>query len=114
MEPSDRDPFASAAPAAAAAGGQGVAQQVAVSHAEDGSPGQFDGTVEVLISEPLKRGDGINSYMIYTVATKVTSSDGITRTYETLRRYNDFVWLHQKLFTAYPGMCVCVCVCMCV
>ena len=44
--------------------------------------------------------------MIYTVTTKVTSADNTTRSFETLRRYNDFVWLHTQLASTFPGVII--------
>jgi hypothetical protein len=80
---SDQSPFASptpstasaasastTVPAAATAAGGAVA--AAAMHHEDSPPSLFEGgRVEVAVSEPIKRGDGINSHMVYTVVIKV-------------------------------------------
>ena len=81
----------------------------------------------VTISDPEKRGEGINSYTVYRINTTVRSqlvgammgsdSNGVgtgtavgvksnVSQFSTQRRYNDFVWLRAQLVSEFPGVIV--------
>lgn len=51
-------------------------------------------SVYCLVREPEKVGDGINSYVTYKVHTKPDNSD---KPVISVRRYSDFLWLHDRL-----------------
>lgn len=62
---------------------------------------------ELAISDPEKRGDGLNSYTVYTINTKrVTLSTGAVQTFSVTRRYNDFLFLHERLYQTYLGLII--------
>jgi sorting nexin-1/2 len=55
-------------------------------------------SVYCLVREPEKVGDGINSYVTYKVHTKHDNSD---KPVISVRRYSDFLWLHDRLAEEY-------------
>jgi sorting nexin-1/2 len=49
-----------------------------------------------------KRGEGINAYLVYKIASHVSNVPGYTRpSYEILRRFSDFLGLREKLVEKY-------------
>lgn len=56
----------------------------------------------VSVTDPQKNGDNISQYISYKVNVTV-NEDGKTTQSTTVRRYKDFVWLHNALFQAFPG-----------
>merc|ERR1719510_1967144 len=59
--------------------------------------------VSISIGTPEKRGDGISSYVAYTIKT-VRADDSENTTVE--RRFNDFVWLREALRKARKGIII--------
>eukprot|EP00937_MAST-01D_sp_MAST-1D-sp2_P005493 g5493.t1 len=58
--------------------------------------------MEICVSEPCKQSDGINAYITYNIRVKpVDAADFVV-----VRRYSDFVWLHQHLAAEFPGVVV--------
>ena len=68
-----------------------------------------DGTepkLVITVTKPEKTGEGINSYISYLIITK-TSLPAFSQTeFSVIRRFNDFVWLHQHLYEEFPGLVV--------
>jgi sorting nexin-1/2 len=62
---------------------------------------------EITVSEPQKVGvDAINARIVYKVRTR-TNSKAFKRDDVTVeRRYNDFVWLYNRLVESNPGIVV--------
>ncbi|EGT35517.1 hypothetical protein CAEBREN_07263 [Caenorhabditis brenneri] len=57
---------------------------------------------KVTIRDTEKRGEGLTSYAVYKLQTKVSDVPGYTkRQYETWRRFSDFLCLHKKIVEKY-------------
>jgi len=61
---------------------------------EDDSP---DGFVEVSVSEPIKAGEGISSYLAYRVTTRTNLASFKRPLFSVTRRFSDFLGLHERL-----------------
>jgi len=57
---------------------------------------------EIQVKDPDKRGDGVQTYIVYRIFT--TFTDGETKKVE--RRYSDFKWLHDILSTKIKGVII--------
>lgn len=53
--------------------------------------------IEISVSEPHKIGEGMSSYMVYTVSTKTTLPYFRRQSLSVHRRFSDFLGLHDKL-----------------
>lgn len=53
--------------------------------------------IKITVSEPHKVGDGMGSYMVYTVTTKTTLPYFRRQSLSVTRRFSDFLGLHEKL-----------------
>eukprot|EP00602_Paraphysomonas_sp_CaronLab_P003556 CAMPEP_0185028212 /NCGR_PEP_ID=MMETSP1103-20130426/13844_1 /TAXON_ID=36769 /ORGANISM="Paraphysomonas bandaiensis, Strain Caron Lab Isolate" /LENGTH=449 /DNA_ID=CAMNT_0027562561 /DNA_START=1 /DNA_END=1350 /DNA_ORIENTATION=+ len=62
--------------------------------------------IRVTITDPLKQSDSFGSYMIYKVNTTTNHSKFQFSEFSVLRRFSDFVWLHDQLNFSYPGAIV--------
>ncbi|CAH1796001.1 unnamed protein product [Owenia fusiformis] len=62
---------------------------------EEESGDQF--TIEITVNNPQKVGDGLSSYMAYSVNTKSTIPEFKSPELSVLRRFSDFLGLHEKL-----------------
>jgi len=60
---------------------------------------------EITVQDPVKKSEGLTSYMIYTINTK-TSSPEFKPSSNVQRRFNHFVWLFNELTNANPGVIV--------
>ncbi|KAJ4810967.1 Sorting nexin 1 [Rhynchospora pubera] len=76
--------------------------------AETSSPGPRSPSgqpfVMISVTEPVKMGTGVQSYISYRVITKsnMTEFEGPEKI--VIRRYSDFEWLHDKLAEKYKGI----------
>ena len=52
---------------------------------------------KIEVSDPVKQGDGVQAYVSYKVSTKTTHPSYDKPFYESVRRFRDFAWLHDKL-----------------
>jgi sorting nexin-1/2 len=64
----------------------------------DESSDQF---VEISVSEPQKVGDGMSSYIAYKVSTRTNIGKFKKREFSTIRRFSDFLGLHDILADKY-------------
>ncbi|XP_033750332.1 sorting nexin-2-like isoform X2 [Pecten maximus] len=55
----------------------------------------------IKVTEPQKMGDGMSAYMVYKVITKTSMPDFQKPEMAVLRRFSDFLGLHEKLQTRY-------------
>lgn len=62
--------------------------------------------INVSISDPLKQQDSFGSYIIYKVNTSTNHPELPFSEFSVLRRFNDFVWLHDQLNFSHPGAIV--------
>jgi sorting nexin-1/2 len=68
--------------------------------------------MEIYVCDPQKLGEGLHSYMSYKINTRVHNHDNddklrrFQKESSMIRRYNDFVWLHQQLEKEYPGLII--------
>ncbi|XP_047308812.1 sorting nexin 1 isoform X2 [Impatiens glandulifera] len=60
--------------------------------------------ISVSVTDPAKMGNGVQSYISYKVITKTNFSDYQGPEKIVIRRYNDFVWLRERLFDKYKGI----------
>jgi len=66
-----------------------------------------DGTMNVSITDTEKNGDGMNAYVTYTVKTKTLNSPTWgDRDMTAIRRYSDFVWLHDGLKAEFKAVII--------
>lgn len=60
-----------------------------------------DQFVEIMITEPQKVGEGIGAYMAYRIATNTNMAIFRKREFAVMRRFSDFLGLHDKLAEKY-------------
>lgn len=60
-----------------------------------------DQFIEISITQPLKVGEGMSSYMAYKVTTRTNMTLFKKRDFEVMRRFSDFLGLHEKLTERY-------------
>lgn len=77
---------------------------VAPLHAAPSSPSSS--SIQVIVSEPVKQGEGMNAYISYKISTTTTRPQFAKSTFAVVRRYSDFVWIHSHLNALYPGVVV--------
>jgi len=67
-----------------------------------GVPGVHgDEYIHVSVSDPHKVGEGMSSYMVYRVATRTNLKCFRRGSFSVVRRYSDFLGLHEKLVARY-------------
>ncbi|CAI0430093.1 unnamed protein product [Linum tenue] len=60
--------------------------------------------LSVSVTDPVKLGNGVQAYISYRVITKTNLPDYQGPEKIVIRRYSDFVWLHDRLFEKYKGV----------
>ncbi|KAK1309667.1 Sorting nexin 1 [Acorus calamus] len=60
--------------------------------------------LSVSVTDPVKLGNGVQAYISYRVITKTNIPEYQGPEKIVIRRYNDFVWLHDRLFEKYKGI----------
>ena len=66
--------------------------------------GGYNGQITIGVTEPVKQGDGMNSYISYKVLTNTTLTFFTPNSeLSVIRRYSDFDWLHLALAGEVPG-----------
>jgi sorting nexin-1/2 len=63
-----------------------------------------DQFIEVTVTEPQKLGEGIGSYVAYKVITRTNMPIFRKRSFSVMRRFSDFLGLHDKLVEKYLRM----------
>lgn len=61
---------------------------------------------EIAVVDPVKQGEGVAAYVSYKIATRTTLQQYKRPFSEVIRRFRDFVWLHDKLIEANKGVIV--------
>lgn len=56
------------------------------------------------VSDPVKLGNGVQAYISYRVSTKTNMAEYRGPEKIVIRRYTDFVWLHERLAEKYKGI----------
>lgn len=62
--------------------------------------------LSVSVTEPVKMGTGMQAYISYRVSTKTNIQDFRETEKIVIRRFSDFVWLHERLMECYKGAIV--------
>ncbi|CAN0847240.1 Sorting nexin 1 [Linum grandiflorum] len=60
--------------------------------------------LSVSVTDPVKLGNGVQAYISYRVITKTNLPGYQGPEKIVIRRYSDFVWLHDRLFDKYKGV----------
>ncbi|XP_007027822.2 PREDICTED: sorting nexin 1 [Theobroma cacao] len=60
--------------------------------------------LSVSVTDPVKLGNGVQAYISYRVITKTNFPEYQGPEKIVIRRYNDFVWLRDRLFEKYKGI----------
>lgn len=60
----------------------------------------------IKVGDPHKVGDAMTGHIVYTVRTQTKTSGFKAETFSSLRRYNDFRWLHAALVHNNPGIII--------
>ncbi|XP_074285890.1 sorting nexin 1 isoform X1 [Silene latifolia] len=60
--------------------------------------------ITVSVTDPVKLGNGVQSYISYRVITQTNLPDYQGPEKIVIRRYSDFVWLRDRLFERYKGI----------
>ncbi|ONK57131.1 uncharacterized protein A4U43_C10F16930 [Asparagus officinalis] len=68
------------------------------------SPSQSQPFLSVTVTDPVKLGNGVQAYISYRVITKTNLPEFQGQEKIVIRRYSDFVWLHDKLAEKYKGI----------
>ncbi|CAK9818141.1 Sorting nexin-30 [Anthophora quadrimaculata] len=58
--------------------------------------------LQVKVDNPQKHAEALETYITFRITTKSTRSEFEEGEYIVQRRYNDFIWLRQKLVDSYP------------
>eukprot|EP00698_Gefionella_okellyi_P019812 TRINITY_DN6138_c0_g1_i1.p1 TRINITY_DN6138_c0_g1~~TRINITY_DN6138_c0_g1_i1.p1 ORF type:complete len:467 (+),score=115.40 TRINITY_DN6138_c0_g1_i1:55-1401(+) len=62
--------------------------------------------LKITVTEPTKRGEGMDAHVVYRVNTKTTMSSFRYREFYCYRRFKDFDRLAQKLYEGHPGIII--------
>ncbi|KAF5747789.1 sorting nexin 1-like isoform X1 [Tripterygium wilfordii] len=68
------------------------------------SPSSQQLYLSVSVTDPVKLGNGVQAYISYRVITKTNLLEYQGPEKIVIRRYSDFVWLHDRLFEKYKGI----------
>ncbi|KAK4343203.1 hypothetical protein RND71_039019 [Anisodus tanguticus] len=68
------------------------------------SPSSQAPFLSVSVTDPAKMGSGVQAYISYKVITKTNLPEYQGHEKIVIRRYSDFVWLHDRLFERYKGI----------
>ncbi|XP_015161478.1 sorting nexin 1 isoform X1 [Solanum tuberosum] len=68
------------------------------------SPSSQEPFLSVSVTDPAKMGNGVQAYISYKVITKTNLPEYQGNEKIVIRRYSDFVWLHDRLFEKYKGI----------
>ncbi|XP_068491808.1 sorting nexin 1 isoform X1 [Phaseolus vulgaris] len=68
------------------------------------SPSSSQPFLSVSVTDPVKLGNGVQSYISYRVITKTNFPEYQAPEKIVIRRYSDFVWLRDRLFEKYKGI----------
>ncbi|XP_022132819.1 sorting nexin 1 [Momordica charantia] len=60
--------------------------------------------LSVSVTDPVKLGNGVQAYISYRVITKTNFPEYQGPEKIVIRRYSDFVWLHDRIFEKYKGI----------
>ncbi|KAA8518553.1 hypothetical protein F0562_016027 [Nyssa sinensis] len=60
--------------------------------------------LSVSVTDPAKMGNGVQAYISYKVITKTNLPEYQGPEKIVIRRYSDFVWLHDRVFEKYKGI----------
>lgn len=60
--------------------------------------------LSVSVTDPVKLGNGVQAYISYRVIAKTNFPEYLGPEKIVIRRYSDFVWLHDRLFENYKGV----------
>ncbi|XP_010271611.1 PREDICTED: sorting nexin 1-like isoform X3 [Nelumbo nucifera] len=60
--------------------------------------------LSVSVTDPAKLGNGVQSYISYRVITRTNLPEYQGPEKIVIRRYSDFIWLHDRLFEKYKGI----------
>ena len=60
----------------------------------------------MVVSDPVKQGEGVGAYVSYRVRTKTTLPSFSNGEFEVVRRFRDFSWLADKLREKYKGVII--------
>ncbi|KAM3341459.1 sorting nexin 1 [Capsicum galapagoense] len=60
--------------------------------------------LSVSVTDPARMGNGVQAYISYKVITKTNLPEYQGHEKIVIRRYSDFVWLHDRLFEKYKGI----------
>lgn len=75
-------------------------------HSGEGSGRGDSRDLDILVTDPVKQGDGVSAYVSFKVRTR-TSNDKYKRpASEVIRRFRDFSWLHHQLTEKNKGIIV--------
>jgi len=61
---------------------------------------------EVSVTDPEKKGEGMYQFISYKINTTKESSPGKLSQSSVVRRFSDFVWLHNQLINKYKGLLI--------
>nr|XP_004246487.2 LOW QUALITY PROTEIN: sorting nexin 1 [Solanum lycopersicum] len=68
------------------------------------SPSSQAPFLSVSVTDPAKMGNGVQAYISYKVITKTNLAEYQGNEKIVIRRYSDFVWLHDRLFEKYKSI----------
>ncbi|KAI8999457.1 Vps5 C terminal like-domain-containing protein [Gaertneriomyces semiglobifer] len=64
------------------------------------------GTIKTVVTDPEKVAYAMGAYVVYKVRTETTSASFENPEFTVIRRYSDFLWLHEQLQSRYPGVII--------
>eukprot|EP00270_Netrium_digitus_P010289 TRINITY_DN3187_c0_g1_i1.p1 TRINITY_DN3187_c0_g1~~TRINITY_DN3187_c0_g1_i1.p1 ORF type:complete len:401 (-),score=131.29 TRINITY_DN3187_c0_g1_i1:86-1288(-) len=62
------------------------------------------GVMDVHVTDPVKLGEGVQAYVSYRVTSTGVGPE--KRSYNVIRRFSDFVWVHERLAENFKGIIV--------
>ncbi|GBG61408.1 hypothetical protein CBR_g20439 [Chara braunii] len=69
-----------------------------------GGPGEE--LLEITVADPVKQGDGVQAYVSYRVNTKTNLPNYRRKEFSVIRRFSDFLWLHERLTETHRGVII--------
>jgi len=87
-----------------------VGQAAAAAQATMGSGAKTaavtDAVFKITVTDPVKQGDGMRSYISYKINTKTTLPQYQWKEFSVIHRYRDFVWLWEQLKIKYEHVII--------
>ena len=101
-----KGPATGVAAGAGAGAGMGAGAGGSVAGAFSCSSTGATGSLNITVCDPKKQGEGMHSFISYMIKTITDMPQFDAPNFTVVRRFSDFVWLHQHLSKDFPGLLI--------